>query len=737
MANGAVVGDGTWVLTIYVSDLNVTRKFRVRGDMHIGGVMLRLVEDLDITRDWSDHALWWPKKFRWLTHTRSTLDQYGVAADSLLHFTPMHKLARIQLPDLQCITLRLDFSVPVFKAVVHLCKELGIRHPEELSLKRCIEPEFWGRGNGNGGATLEKRGSLTNVSQRKGTGHSQSAHNLSTPHQDSELNFSIERQPSATMNYSLRSVNQAASLPPTPKHMSANGTNISTPYVLRVPSPSRGSPQWEDGIGGAHAVQGKPYIANAFAESETTTENFDQSLINSPSVLSPDVLNSLFRPKTYAQKAAINQGWLDSSRSLLEQGIVENQMVLLRFKFMCFFDLNLKYDPVRINQIYEQAKWAILLEEIDSTEEEAFMFAALQLQVQLRYENMTEEVANHSANDVDLMLNELENSLEISSFNHHGRDITSVPELSDYLRFYRPKKISLKGWRRAYFTLRDLYISWYPSSSASQGQPMGRIFLKGCEISQEVNLPESKYSLKLLIPSAEGMTEFWIRCDTEYQYARWLAACKLAAKGKTMADSSYLTEVDSIRRLLDMQHPAPSHPSHGHSVTVPPIDFTPEEYLPLKYAKKIRTRQSIVQRVLEAHQNVNHLSMNDAKLQYIRAWQALPEYGIHYFVVRFSNARKPELIAIAYNRIIRMNLETGDSVKTWRFCSMKRWHVNWEIKRLFIQFEEEDVEFSCLSADCKVPHEFIGGYIFCSMRSKDQTQCLNEELFHKLTGGWM
>ena len=55
---------------------------------------------------------------------------------------------------------------------------------------------------------------------------------------------------------------------------------------------------------------------------------------------------------------------------------------------------------------------------------------------------------------------------------------------------------------------------------------------------------------------------------------------------------------------------------------------------------------------------------------------------------------------------------------------------------LQIQFEDEDIEFKPLSADCKVVHEFIGGYIFLSMRSKEQSQTLNEELFHKLTGGW-
>jgi len=36
-------------------------------------------------------------------------------------------------------------------------------------------------------------------------------------------------------------------------------------------------------------------------------------------------------------------------------------------------------DAVRINQIYEQAKWQLLNEEIDCTEEEALMFGALQV----------------------------------------------------------------------------------------------------------------------------------------------------------------------------------------------------------------------------------------------------------------------------------------------------------------------------------------------------------------------
>ena len=49
-ANGAgkqqVYGDGSWQLSIFVTDLQVERSLRVRGDLHIGGVMIKLVDSL-------------------------------------------------------------------------------------------------------------------------------------------------------------------------------------------------------------------------------------------------------------------------------------------------------------------------------------------------------------------------------------------------------------------------------------------------------------------------------------------------------------------------------------------------------------------------------------------------------------------------------------------------------------------------------------------------------------------
>ena len=111
----------------------------------------------------------------------------------------------------------------------------------------------------------------------------------------------------------------------------------------------------------------------------------------------------------------MHYSWLDSSLSIMEQGIRDFDTLLLRWKFHAFYDLNPKHgniqtsfinhngngtlssgtypsinnaagaqnDHVRINLIFEQAKWQLLNEEIDCTEEEMMLFAALQVFIKL------------------------------------------------------------------------------------------------------------------------------------------------------------------------------------------------------------------------------------------------------------------------------------------------------------------------------------------------------------------
>lgn len=93
--------------------------------------------------------------------------------------------------------------------------------------------------------------------------------------------------------------------------------------------------------------------------------------------------STIVRPKNLVERARLNVAWLDSSLSLMEQGIRDFDTLLLRFKFHAFYDLNIKQDAVRVNLIYEQAKWQLLNEGIDCTEEEMMLFAALQVRQEM------------------------------------------------------------------------------------------------------------------------------------------------------------------------------------------------------------------------------------------------------------------------------------------------------------------------------------------------------------------
>ena len=42
------------------------------------------------------------------------------------------------------------------------------------------------------------------------------------------------------------------------------------------------------------------------------------------------------------EKCKLNGFWFDSSRSLMEQNAQENDLILLRFKYYSFYDLNPK-----------------------------------------------------------------------------------------------------------------------------------------------------------------------------------------------------------------------------------------------------------------------------------------------------------------------------------------------------------------------------------------------------------
>ncbi|XP_076638728.1 unc-112-related protein isoform X1 [Colletes latitarsis] len=705
--------DGSWVLRVYVTDLQMERSLRVKGDLHIGGVMLRLVEGLDFTMDWSDHALWWPDRNHWLIRTRSTLDQYGVAADARLHFTPMHKTITVQLPNMTCRDCKVDFSVKTFNAVINLCKELGIRHPEELSFCKPLEPSHL-------------KHNLKDLPDKKKIENQKNGH-WNVP-ADTNTFIPVSQSPRG----STGSLDQSSAFMCAP--VTPNNRNHSTP----ISSPVSQTGTWKrNNNSSSFGSTGSFNANNSTIGTETLNRGLSKILAQSVDWVAPEMWAKVVRPKNLVERARMNVAWLDSSLSIMEQGIREFDTLRLKFKFYSFYDLNPKTDAVRINMIYEQAKWQLLSEEIDCTEEEMLMFAALQLQVNLQASVPQPNYDSNGASspvedDIDAALTDLQVTLEGSNISNGPSDITQVPELCDYLRFYKTRFLNLTGFKYYWVTCRDLQLRLYKTKEKTNSteSPAYVINLHGCEVTPDVYLSHGRYGIRLDVPSAEGMTQMWIRCDNEQQYAKWMAACRLAAKGRTLADASYESEVNSIAAFLQLQRPAraPAIDPNSHVII-------PENYVALKFAKKFKGK--LVQRILEAHANVKDLPLIKAKLNYIKAWQSLPEYGISLFVVRFTGKSKDELLGIANNRLMRMELHSGDHLKTWRLNSIKAWNVNWEVKHMMVQFEEENIIFECQSADCKVIHEFIGGYIFLSMRSKEANQTLNEEMFHKLTGGWV
>ena len=144
-------------------------------------------------------------------------------------------------------------------------------------------------------------------------------------------------------------------------------------------------------------------------------------------------------------------------------------------------------------------------------------------------------------------------------------------------------------------------------------------------------------------------------------------------------------------------------------------------------------------KIVEAYSAISELELHAAKWRYIKAWQALPSYGISHFAVRINNSRqKREILGIASGRLLRMSAE-GEVLRTWRFSAMKCWSVGWESRQLAVAFEGEEVVCACLAAEPKVLHEFIGGYVFLALRgvgdegAEDEGAGGDEALFMKLT----
>lgn len=157
----------------------------------------------------------------------------------------------------------------------------------------------------------------------------------------------------------------------------------------------------------------------------------------------------------------------------------------------------------------------------------------------------TSSLDNAADDDIDAALSELQLTLGGTNGHAKANDITHIPELTDYLRFLRcvlcvkqasktkqlfltivlhfichcrPKKFTLKGYKRYWFAYKDLYLYLYKTKDQfrSNQSPTIVINLRGCEVTPEVTLAQGKFNIKLEVPPDDGYganQEMWIRCD--------------------------------------------------------------------------------------------------------------------------------------------------------------------------------------------------------------------------------
>ena len=199
------------------------------------------------------------------------MDQYSITADETLFFTPMHKTLRIQLPDLRFTDCQVDFSIKSFNAVVNLCKELGIRHPEELSLAKPLDHDHLKFNYG----TIKKEEKARRVT--------------------------LATMPNTTMSRHDTNTFIAAS-----ETLRRKSTTASPAHKKKTSIGSIGTPK----------MVGKSYGSDwSLAMSPPPTEEARETIV---------------RPKSLVERARMNVAWLDSSLSIMEQGVKEFDTLLLR-----------------------------------------------------------------------------------------------------------------------------------------------------------------------------------------------------------------------------------------------------------------------------------------------------------------------------------------------------------------------------------------------------------------------
>jgi kindlin 2 len=525
--------------------------------------------------DWSDYILWWPSKQIWLAKPRQTLYAYGIQADAKLEFVAQHRQVQVELPDRKQYSVRVNFAVSVFQVVMDLCREFKMRHPEELSLMRSAMDS-------------EKFAKHTGVKK---------------------LGKKAREQRGATPMSDTASIDSGDIL---------GGNPTDSPRTRKKQLPKI-------------ALQG------------ATSEETDQPNIHSFAAATflgeaPD--GGFFSEKvcrTVQERCYLNGLWLDSARSLYEQDIQKHHLLYLRFKYHSIMDLDPRVDEVRISQLYEQAKWAVLTEDVDCTEEEAYSFAALQFQVKLseqQPQNKSQKSGGtQQINDIDEAISNLQLTLGQKEEGTKTDDGPSL-QLKGPIKYSKPTRLTLRGTKKHFFFLKGTTLTCYKDEAAfSSESPLEKYNLQGTEVTPDVDAAKNKYAINIGFPSSSADDAIRLTLEDAEDFSTWMAGIRMVSQGKPLSRAGYDTELQSVRSVIALQTKTKTSESSLEET------LHPEDVLPPRILKKIKPKH-MIRNILEARASILNLPLMDAKMRYIKNWMSLQDFGVSLFLVRFHRAKK-------------------------------------------------------------------------------------------------
>ncbi|VDP96976.1 unnamed protein product, partial [Trichobilharzia regenti] len=310
---------------------------------------------------WGDYGLWWPARSKWLLRSQSSLNQYGLQADAKLRFLSIYGSLHVQLPDLQIREfVDVNYAEPVFRVTLSLCRYLIIRHPEELSLAHPIQQNDFKHSRFAPGFIDRRYHTISSIGRH------------ATFHRSATINTTHSQYKTLCRESLFR----------------MNGVNNTNEADRQDRANSEA---WLDSSKSLleQGIDARGYLSKL--------DNLNSPPISRPA--SPTHLQNGDHQNKPTSNSNVGNANTNANNNVSKEEAKKPPTLLLRYKYGTFYDLNIKYDAIRINQLYEQAKWSIISEILEVTNEEACLFAALQAQAELATEQealLNDENLSHS-----------------------------------------------------------------------------------------------------------------------------------------------------------------------------------------------------------------------------------------------------------------------------------------------------------------------------------------------------